>query len=440
MSYFERTTFVALAPKSHIIPFITSAVEEISQVWPIFTLREALKLVDEQYAAGQSNCNDNPTRWATLNALIAMGIHWKTDNRATKELFPISWAYFKNAYAVFPELVTQGADVEACQAILVMALFMQGTADARTFTNLSSAAAQIGQCIGLHLKDVCRLTEPADVQNRRRMFWLIHILQCNASIKFGLQAPVGEVDIELPDQEPTADNVRTNLLRHMSTLSLIQSRIHGQVRPGSALWKSHEGMLQALAQLDIDLEVWRMGLPDEIRPTSIPRVVDSGIIQLHFAYYASTWKIHAAKHRLQEPQAPTTREPSVLLTSPSLVDGARATIHLLQSLPPQPFAFLWQIMSYPVCAVLILIAAALDDPEGPEADANVECVGNFVRFLQDFQLREGCDLKKLINGCSRLYAIAYFAKDNFQGQGSREGKNAALRQPYQTRWKLHRGF
>lgn len=358
LSYFERAAFIPLPPGAHIIHFIISAIQDINQMWPLFSLGEVRKLVTEQYAAGLSNCNDNPTRWATLNALLATGFQWNADNEAIGELFTVSWAHFKNAYAIFPELVMQGADVQACQAILAMALFMQGTADARTFTNLLSAAAQASQCFGFHLKYGYGDGELAEAEKRRRTFWLIYVLQSNASIRFGLQAPASppgslfhptnlddEVGVELPNQEPATDtsntpsaSAGTGLLRHMSTLALIQSRIQRRLCLGSVLWRSHDGMLQALTQLDNELETWKLGLPAELRPTSTPQVVEPGIVLLHFGYYASTWKIHAANNRLQELLAPT---PSLLLISLTPADGARATICLLQSLPPQPFAFLW---------------------------------------------------------------------------------------------------
>ncbi|KAJ4189001.1 hypothetical protein NW759_016798 [Fusarium solani] len=455
MSYFERVTYVQLPPRAQFIPFITSALEAMNQVWPLLSLRDILKLADEQYTAGISNCNDNPTRWAMLNALIAMAIQWKADNKATEELFPLSWAHFKNAYAIFPELVMQGADLQACQAILIMALFMQGTADARTFTNLLSAATQVGQCIGLHLKDPCSASEVAEAEIRSRTFSLLYVLQCNVSIRFGLQAPAfhtsslfhltnlgDEVGMELPNQEAATDNcitpsasVRGILLRHMSTLALVQSRIHTTLCLGSALWESRDGMLQALTQLDNDLETWNLGLPAEIRPTSTSRSVELGVMQLHFGYYASTWKLHAANNRLQKLLAPTfmgSREPPILLTSPSPADSARATISLLQSIPPQPFAFLWQIIYYPVCAILILLAAVLDDPGGSEAASNVEAIGQFTRFMQYFQSREGCNLKNLIDMCSKLYDIASSAKDNPDYQTSGEKSSPA------EQWQQHR--
>ncbi|KAM0190117.1 hypothetical protein ACHAPA_010916 [Fusarium lateritium] len=341
MSKFERTVFIPLPPKEHILHFISSVLEDMYQVRPLFSIHDVLELVDDQYLAGLSNCHDNPTRWATLNALVTMGIHWKTDNKAIEELFPISWAYFKNAFAIFPEIVMASNSIESCQAILVMALLMKGTADTCAFTSLLSAAAHTSHCIGLHLEDACGSSKSIDMENRRRTFWSIYVLQCNASINLDLPAPSGEVDIELPAAKDASAS--TYLLRHMSTLALIQSRIFRYLCPGSSLWKSSNKMLQALAELDNDLESWKMGLPTELRPAALPEMIGPGIIQLQFSYYASTWKIHKASEKLQDLPPTSIRQdlPRLLLSTPTPTHSARATISLLESLPTQPFAFLW---------------------------------------------------------------------------------------------------
>ncbi|KAM0553379.1 hypothetical protein ACHAPJ_007393 [Fusarium lateritium] len=349
MNNLERNVFVPLPPKEYMIHFVFNALDDMYQIRPLFSNSEVLKLVDDQCLAGLSNCHDNPTRWATLNALIAMGIQWKADNGAIEELFPISWAYLKNAYAIFPELVARGASIESCQAMLVMALFMQGTADALTFTSLLSAAAHAAQCIGLHLEDVGGPTEVIDMEKRRRTFWLIRVLQCNASIKLGLPAPFDEIDVDLPTQEPAMEAcVTTDLLRHMSTLSLIQSRISRHLRPESALWKDHDEMLQVLADIDNRLAYWLSELPSEFRPPHSPRAVGPGIAELHFAYYACTWRIHAANSIIQKIQNRPASASSLLLIVPDPTHSARATISLLQSMSPQPLAVLWYVLRLPV--------------------------------------------------------------------------------------------
>jgi hypothetical protein len=314
------------------------------EMQPLLSIHHVLKLVDDQYSAGLSNCHANPTRWAMLNALIATGIHWKTDNKAIEDLFPTSWAYFKNAFAIFPEIVTSGDSIDSCQAMLVMAMFMKGTADAKAFTVLLFAAAHASHCIGLHLDDLCGSTDLIDIEKRRRSFWSIYVLQCNASINLNLPAPSYEVGVELPSQRPELDaSSGTHLLRNMSTLALIQSRICRCLYPGSSLWKSTDKMFQALSELDNDLESWKTELPTEFRPTTLPRVVNHGTVQLHFAYYASTWKIYTAIGKLHN--APLTsmgrEHPNLLLSTPTPTHSARATILLLQSLSPQPLASLW---------------------------------------------------------------------------------------------------
>jgi hypothetical protein len=52
------------------------------------------------------------------------------------------------------------------------------------------------------------------------------------------------------------------------------------------------------------------------------------------------------------------------------------------------------------------LVAVRDNPGSSEADLNMAWIDGFLRFLQNFQNREGCDLKRFINGCSK---ICYFA-------------------------------
>ncbi|KAH7210093.1 hypothetical protein DER44DRAFT_660155 [Fusarium oxysporum] len=383
-SNLERTVFVPLPPKEHILHFISSALEDMYEVQSLFSTDDVLKLVNDQYSAGSSNCHANPTRWATLNALIATGIHWKADNKAIEELFPVSWAYFKNAFAIFPEIVMNSDGIDSCQAMIAMAFLMRGTADARAFTVLLSAAAHAIHCISLNLEDLCGSSDLIDIERRRRSFWTIYVLRCNASLNFDLPAPSDEVSVELPSQGLAIDtSSSTHLLRHMSTLALIQSRISRCFCPGSSLSKSIDKMTQALAELDKDLESWRTGLPSEVQPTALAQVDNLGIIQLHFAYYASTWKIYTAIGKIF----------NVPLT---LIEREQPNLHL-----------------------------------NSEVAMNLTWIGKFVGFLKSFQDQEGCDLKGLISFCSELYDIASFAQHNpAEQKDENENETAGLWRQY----------
>ncbi|KAF5685411.1 Mut3p-like transcriptional activator [Fusarium denticulatum] len=414
-SNLERTVFVPLPPKAHVSPFVFSALQDMYEAQSLFSTDHVLKLVNDQYSAGASNCHAKPTRWAILNALIATGIHWKADNNAVQELFPISWAYFKNAFVLFPEIVMNGDGLDSCQAMIAMALFMKGTADARAYTALLSAAANAFHCVGLDLEGHYESSDLIDIERRRRSFWTVYVLRCNASLSFDLPAPSDEVNVELPSQDLAIDtSSSTHLPMHMSTLALIQSRISRCFCPGSSLRKSIDKTFQAIAELDNDLESWRTGLPTEVQPATLARVDDLGIVQLHSAYYASTWKLYATIGKLcDRPLTLIKQEDSALhLNTVIPAHSARATISLLQGLSSQPLVSLWQIMCYPMCAVVILLTAVLHNSADPEAIMNLEWMGKFVTFLKSFQDREGCDLKGLIAFCSKLHDIACFALCN----------------------------
>ncbi|RKL29194.1 hypothetical protein BFJ72_g12103 [Fusarium proliferatum] len=409
----ERKVFAPLPLTEYILHLIPHALEDMYEAQSLFSTDDVLKLFNEQYSAGPSNCHANPTRWATLNALLATGIQWKADNKAIKDLYPLSWAYFKNASSIFPEIVMHAGGIESCQALIAMALFMRGTADARAFTALLSAAAHAGHSVGLHLEDIHGSNNVIDIERRKRLFWTIYVLRCNASLNLDLPAPYEEVDTELPSQGLVTDaGPSTDLLRHMSSLAQVQSGISRCSSPGSPLSKNCDKMVQDLVKLDIDLESWRRGLPSDVQPTALDQVDNLGITQLHFAYYASTWKLYTAMGKLYSvPLTLIEREqPNLHLSTLLPTHSARATISLLQGLYSQPLASLWQMICYPMCAVLILLTAVLNGPGDSEVPLNVESIRIFVVFLQTFQDREECDLNGLIEFCSKLYDVASFAQ------------------------------
>ncbi|KAG4274463.1 hypothetical protein FPRO04_09421 [Fusarium proliferatum] len=409
----ERKVFAPLPLTEYILHLIPHALEDMYEAQSLFSTDDVLKLFNEQYSAGPSNCHANPTRWATLNALLATGIQWKADNKAIKDLYPLSWAYFKNASSIFPEIVMHADGIDSCQALIAMALFMRGTADARAFTALLSAAAHAGHSVGLHLEDIHGSNNVIEIERRKRLFWTIYVLRCNASLNFDLPAPSEEVYTELPSQGLVTDaGLSTDLLRHMSSLAQVQSRISRCSSPGSSLSKNCDKMVQDLVELDIDLESWRKGLPSDVQPTALDQVDNLGVTQLHFAYYASTWKLYTAMGKLYSvPLTLIEREqPNLHLSTLLPTYSARATISLLQGLYSQPLASLWQIICYPMCAVLILLTAVLNGPGDSEVPLNVESIRKFVVFLQIFQDREECDLNSLIEFCSKLYDVASFAQ------------------------------
>jgi hypothetical protein len=361
---FPRKIFTPLPPKTYTMSFMANVLRDLSELWPLFDADWVFRILDEQYAAGLANCHNNPARWATINAMLAVAVQWKAADSALNEMFPMSWTYFKNAFSIFPELVTRAPDLETCRATLIMAIFMHGTADVRTAHSLLTSAIHLSQVIGLHRKDSHLILSLADAEQRERVFWTTYILSSNAAMKYGLPTTFSDDadETDLPRGNPPAavgnlasPSTKGNILRFMARLSVIQSEIYKQLYTGVALRKGPVERQSIVTRLDRQLELWRLELPTIVRPAhdSTPNVADlePGYLHLHFAYYATAWKIRIA---LLGPKAHPERasasgdnpcvkwaDSNMPLSSPPPAAGARATILLLRDMPLQPFTHLW---------------------------------------------------------------------------------------------------
>lgn len=361
-----RTIFAPIPPKTYVLPFMTIAIESMNEFCPLFGIESYLRLLHQQFAAGPDNCHDSPSRWATVHALLAMAIQWKTANNAIGELFPLSWTHFKNAFSVFPELMLQGTDIYACQAILAMATFMQGTADARTSSHLIATTARLLQTMGLHRRKTHLPMNPDVAEEHRRVVWTTYILSSNATMKYGVPPAFGddEIDVELPSEDPRdglgsftlpGKQKSVNLLRLAAELSVIQSNIHRRLYSSMAMRSSSTELLGAVKELYQQIKHWKSRLPVDIRPAYTDLQSDFelpiSVLHLHFIYYHAVAKIHMAVPNLERHNTPeltesddqfTRWERSKKLSSsqPSAM-AARATLLLLRGIPLQPLACIW---------------------------------------------------------------------------------------------------
>lgn len=95
-------------------------------------------------------CSENPSWWACLNAVVAMAIQLKTMNDAFRTVSDFSWSLFKNAFALYPELMENEPTILSVQALLSMAMFLSGTTDTKTMSLLLSSAVEMIRVLGLH--------------------------------------------------------------------------------------------------------------------------------------------------------------------------------------------------------------------------------------------------------------------------------------------------
>lgn len=357
--------FTQLFSDPQVFKLVGLVIEDINQMYPLLTETTLLELLDQQHASGLEDSTESPGRWTVLNAYLAMTMQWKADNNSFRDFSSLAWAFFKNSFSVFPELIIRGNDVLACQGLLFMTVFLQGSADMRTASQILSAAVRLSQIIGLNRKAFHSTVQPSQKDEYLQTFWNIYILDANEAMKSGLSPSIDHNDVCLPLPSAASPEAlggvrlsetgeKINATRYRAELAIIQSKIQSKFFSETALQWDVTKLSNAVRELTSDLQAWITSLPLEFRPSvdMIPSTqLELPIITLHFAYYNCIGKIGAITRRLQNSNAPRCSPSSVVdpsgtrsnLASPPRIcaAAARATIRLLRSMGSQPFTCIW---------------------------------------------------------------------------------------------------
>ncbi|KAF5636489.1 fungal specific transcription factor factor domain protein [Fusarium sp. NRRL 52700] len=349
-SGFRRQVFASVENQFLLQHFVANALDDINVFYPLFTVESLSGLLQQQFLAGPRNCNDDPSRWAIVNGLIAMAIQWKTDPGAHSQLTPIAWGYFKNAFAIFPELLIRGSNISTCQALLSMAIFIHGTADVRTTSSITASLARALQAVGLHTTRWYEKLDRTTSEQHRRVFWVAFCIDSDQMMKQGLSSTFGnDIGIDLPtigvsdgpsDYTIPGTQERINVLRCMAGLAMIQSRISAELYSQRALRMNGTQLQGAVAELNQQLDMWKMSLPLHIRPTydSYPSSsqIELPVLLLTIMYHTAAGRINMAANRNGHSNNDTF---NLLAQVP--IAAARSTLRLVQTMSPPPFSLTW---------------------------------------------------------------------------------------------------
>ncbi|KAI8151441.1 hypothetical protein K4K54_000212 [Colletotrichum sp. SAR 10_86] len=440
-SPFKRRAFTSFPPPEYLLDLEQAVIEDIQLFCPTITRKHFLELAEQQYTGGarEKTAIDDPARWAIINALFATAVQWRTANDSFEDMSPMSWGYFKNAFSVFPELLISGGGVSTVEAMLTMATFLLGTTDARTTLQVASSAARTAQMMGLHRREAYTKLDAAQSRQHRRACWVAFIIDTEMTVRFGISPSfnLSQMNADLPDEGLASFNHAIGItcaektqcyVRKLAELSRIRYKIHDQLSIDSIKTQAGPHHQAAVLALSAELEAWRNSFPEHLRPklTAVvhDRELETHVVLLHVYYFDALIKIHTNLARLksvsshsltlcQNPswEASQGSYPNVQDAYEKCTAAARATVEILRVTPPHSFVHLCTsraMICYPVAACLILLWSALEDSTGAEAHANVRVLGQFVQFLAGLR-EEGCDVRNVLDGCSKFFKIAKYA-------------------------------
>ncbi|EXL39725.1 hypothetical protein FOCG_17696 [Fusarium oxysporum f. sp. radicis-lycopersici 26381] len=321
------------------IHLIDDIADEISEVYPLLTMSHLESLITPQ---DLDSSVDSAARIAIANVALAMAFQWKAANPAFKELSPLAWGYFKTAMSICPLLLFQGSSVPAYEAILIMAMFMQGTGDIHNASYLNTFAVRAVQMFDAAnpLKSLASGVDGAE--NRMRVFWTLAALDVDMSFRLGIPpAMIMMVDLAngLPS-EISSDQIGRpimpgvdhpmDIIKYRAQLTKIQFDVYWQLLSDPARQSPLYELSAKAGDLNQEIETWKQSLPSAIQPRhdyqDLVKKLPFQAIIIHLVF-------HDLKAKVQVAMNASSLEASAA--------SARAIVQLMHYLPTHQFTGLW---------------------------------------------------------------------------------------------------
>ncbi|KAK2767420.1 hypothetical protein FQN54_003576 [Arachnomyces sp. PD_36] len=451
---FARRVFKPLPPKEEALSLLRDFFQNFNCMFPLFHEPTFMHLVERQYSREPY---EGSGWWASLNVALAIAHRLRVmSNLVPHEEDKKAWHYLKNAMAVLTELTMRNTDLLSVQALLGMALFLQGTPNPQPSFSLVASAIRLSHSIGLHKRGSGFGLNAVEVEQRKRVFWIAYLLDKDICLRSG-RPPVQDDDdmnVELPSEDPP-DNVgnipladgkgKVNLFRLMCTFATIESKVYKQLYSTKASRQSDGELLNTIGELDRELEEWKDGIPLDFRPeyeikaSHTPLILH--IVVLHFAYYNCLTTIHRmsvhhgywtsrlSNYAIQGLNA-RPLNPRVFSSAVLCVQAARASIHLIKYIPQGDFACVWLILYFPVSALVTLFANILQNPQDARARSDVKLMNLVVNFLSMLVSDESNgSVKRMLSVCSEFERIAKVVLDKAEREShSRRKRKTATDQ------------
>ncbi|KAF7554737.1 hypothetical protein G7046_g6738 [Stylonectria norvegica] len=428
---FQRPVFRPLPPKHEAMSLLKDFFENFNCMFPLFHQPTFMHLVERQYS---SDPYEGSGWWASLNVVFAIAHRLRVmSNLVPQEEDEKAWGYLKNAMGVFSELTMRNTDLLSVQALLGMALFMQGTPNPQPTFLLIAAAIRLSHSIGLHKRGTGFNLNPIEIEQRKRVFWIAYMLDKDLCLRSGRPPAQDDYDmnVELPDAEPF-DNIgnipladgkgKMNLFRVMCEFATIESEVYKRLYSVQATKQSDGELLNTIGELDQRLEDWKDRIPIDFRPeheikaSHTPLILH--VVMLHFTYYNCLTTIHRmsvhhgywtsrlSNYAIQGMNA-RPLNPRIYSSAALCTAAARASISLLKYIPQGDFSCVWLVLYFPVSALVTLFGNILQNPMDPRAKSDTRLMNLVVTFLSMLgQEAEQGGVHRMLGVCSEFDRIA----------------------------------
>ena len=355
---FSRKAFKPLPSKQEAIILVNKAFDGFNLAFPIFDQHDAMAMLD--YPEGGHH---EPSHWACLNVVLALAHRFRSIKKMDNQIDDReAWGYLQNALAVAPELTLLEARLSSVQALIGMAIVIQGTPNPRPFGTLISQAIRMAQNLGLHRKNRDPSLTPREIEQRKRVFWTAYFIDKENCLRTG-QPPAqddDEMDIEMPSE--MLDNTMefgttpdVNFFSFRVKLALIQGQVYRRLISVKAEKQSVTRRMVEVKRLEGMLAVWRASIPINFsenykvpgrgRPL-IPPIIHKVILRMNYFSTLNTihrFSVPVDKWRAELEEGMDPEKAAKHAPPPPIVcvEEARNAITLMHVTPNGDYSCIW---------------------------------------------------------------------------------------------------
>lgn len=345
---FQQQVFAPLFTGEPNRVFIGHVFDEIMAPFPFLDWASV-----ETKLKGSHSCRD-PAWRACEYAIISITACFRAANTAFEEIQGDAWAYFKTAFALFPQLMAQFTDLEAVEAMVAMAMFLRGSPDAQNLSFLVSSASRLYQMINLRNSRPSNLARnDPESQQQTRLILALYSMDQELVFKHGLSSTLDipwKIPRDLESQEilniPMAE-----LFRKRTSLAMVQSQINDALYSSKRPDLENNQLVLEIHRLRGILQEWgsemHLVVPPAANESAINELETSILIHvndLYLAHYSTILMLYWPARQIQDTEGSESYGSTQFvgaLSKSKCADAAQETLLLLGHFYSLPFMSLW---------------------------------------------------------------------------------------------------
>ncbi|KAH8649784.1 fungal-specific transcription factor domain-containing protein [Xylariales sp. PMI_506] len=402
-----------LLPGSYYESLFKVFLDQVNQSLPIFDRMSLVDMYSNRFPIDSTV--EEPTKSVCLDTAAAIALQRNVANDDFRASSKHAWQLFGNAFSASHNIITSDLNLLSIQTLLLMVLFLRGTADAKALSLLITTATRMVRMLGLDEEPDSKLNA-LEAEQRKRVFWITYMFDVESSITSGLPLNLDSGQLSLPSMVPpdglgvieVAPNVTVNVFRLAVELTLIEARAHSLLHPKVARPSPNNDAYDVIHRLDC----WRQGLPVLVRPSwveqAMSNTVDLSICMLHLRFYRCGHMIHYCLLKNA-----STGNAHCSVSNLDLVrlvestgfwrDTSKYALDLIDHINTC-YIDTWLVLTHLLPFAMTLVVDALESPAVQTSEQSIRFLTSFMKALDRFKLR-GFDIERYISWCKLVTSL-----------------------------------